>query len=336
MGEGARLRSRPTLGSLARELGLSRQTVSNVLNNPDVVTESTRRRVLAAIEAAGYRPPGDGAAGTKRSMAIALRLYPAGDGVNGALMDRFTHRITECAQQHGYRVTLFSAREAADELRVLSQLHRDWAIEGAVLTDTFAGDPRPAQLQARGIPFVAFGRPWGGDLTGHSWVDVDGRAGTMAATAHLRALGHRRIGYIGPVVPGVCEDRHSGWQLGMAGTGFAPATWRRAVEFDTARSGADAARSLQAQGATALVCGSDTLAFGAVTALRRAGALLPVIGFDDTPVARALGISSVAQPVEAAAQRLVETLLGQEPGLPTRQVLLEPHLVLRNLEQFAS
>lgn len=338
MGDGAaRLEGRPTLGSLARELGVSRQTVSNVLNNPELVTESTRRRVLAALEGTGYRPaPGRRVPHAQRPMAIALRLYPAGDGVNGTLMDRFTHRITEYAQQRGYRISLLSARDAADEVRLLSELHHDWAIDAAVLTDTYAGDPRPGLLVQRSIPFVAFGRPWGDEAATHSWVDVDGRAGTLAATSHLRALGHTRIGYVGPEAPGVCDDRRSGWRDGVAGAGPDPEDLQEVVAFDTARVGAEAARRLQARGATALVCGSDTLAFGAVTALRRAGTTLPVIGFDDTPVARALGISSVAQPVEAAAQRLIDILLSEGPATRPRQVLLEPHLVLRNLEPFVS
>ncbi len=337
MGDRTRPDGRPTLMSLARELGLSRQTISNVLNKPEVVTEATRLRVLAAIEATGYRPSAAARAlRTQRSMAIALRLYPVGDGVNGALMDRFIHRVTEYAQQRGYRVSLFSASGAEEEVRLLSELHHDLSIDAAVLTDTFADDPRPGLLARRGIPFVAFGRPWGEADATHSWVDVDGRAGTLAATTHLRSLGHERIGYIGPAASGTSQDRREGWREGLEGSGLDPQAWQCPVVHDSARAGADAARELHGRGATALVCGSDALAFGAVTALHRGGADVPVIGFDDTPVARALGISSIAQPIEAAAQRLIEVLLGLIAGQPGAQVLLEPRLVLRNLEPFAS
>lgn len=88
---------------------------------------------------------------------------------------------------------------------------------------------------------------------------------------------------------------------------------------------------------TAIVCASDSLALGAAEAMRRAGlgstASVPVVGFDDTPVAQALGLSSVAQPMEEAARTTIEILLGllsQHPPGP-RQVLLPSAFVARNL-----
>lgn len=337
MVDGAGDGGKPTMVTLARELGVSRQTISNVLNKPDVVSEPTRQRVLAAIEATGYRPSAAGRAlRTQRSLAIGMRLYPAVDGINGAVMDRFLHSVTEQAQSRGYRITLFSAADTPAEIDNVIDARHVAAIDAAVLTDTFVGDPRPAQLAARNVPFVAFGRPWGDQHAQHAWVDVDGRAGTLAATAHLHSRGHERVGFIGwPHTSGVGEDRLSGWREGMAETGVDPDDWVVLVE-DGARHGAEAAAVLRDRGATAVVCASDSLALGAVSVFRGAGAELPVIGFDDTPVASAVGISSVAQPVEAAAETTIELLLALLAGEPARQVLLEPRLVLRHLEAFAS
>nr|WP_300150971.1 LacI family DNA-binding transcriptional regulator [Propionicimonas sp.] len=336
MANGAR-DGRPTMVSLARDLGVSRQTISNVLNNPDIVNERTRARVLAAIEETGYRPSAIGRAlRTQRSMTIGLRLYPAIDGINGAIMDRFTHSLTESAQLHGYRLTLLSAADAPTEVKSLEALHHVSAIDAAVLTDTFLDDPRPAALGARGLPFVAFGRPWGDPDAPHAWVDVDGRAGTLAATTYLRERGHTRIGFLGVDATGVSADRREGWAAGMAGSGVAGRDLQVLLAHDFARDGAEAAAVLRDRGATALVCASDSLALGAVGVFRNESADIPVIGFDDTPVASAVGISSVAQPVEAAAEQIIGILLGLLAGGPPRRVLLEPTLVLRNLEQFAS
>lgn len=333
----ARSSGRPTLVSLARDLGLSRQTISNVLNNPAVVNEQTRSRVLAAIERTGYRPSAMGRAlRTRRSMTLGLRLYPAVDGINGAVMDRFTHSLTENAQRHGYRPTLFSATDAAAELDSLEALHHVAAIDAAVITDTFLGDPRPEALAGHGVPFVAFGRPWGARHDSHAWVDVDGRAGTRAATEHLLARGHERVGFIGwPHTSGVGEDRLRGWQDALAGRDLDLDGLTALVE-DGARHGAAAAALLRERGASALVCASDSLALGAVSVFPTTAGRAPVIGFDDTPVASALGISSVAQPVEEAAAQITGILLDLLAGEPPRQVLLEPQLVLRSLEDFAS
>ena len=93
---------RPTLVSLARELGVSRQTVSIVLNAPHLVRPETRERVAKAIEESGYRPSAAAQAlRRQRSLTLALRLYPSTDGINGAVMDRFLHSLVEQAETLG-------------------------------------------------------------------------------------------------------------------------------------------------------------------------------------------------------------------------------------------
>ncbi len=332
--------ARPTLMTLARELGVSRQTISNVINNPGIVRPETRARVLAAIEANGYRPSAVGRAlRTQRSMNIALRLYPAVDGVNGAVMDRFVHSLAVAAQQEGYRITLFAADSEAGEVDVIDSLHRASAVDVAVLTDTLTGDSRPTGLTSCGVPFVAFGRPWGAlDDSTHYWLDVDGGAGTEAAARSLRADGHTRIGFLGwPVGSGVGDDRRSGWWRAVSDLPGSAGLELRMV--DGAQPGAEAATELLARGATALVCASDSLALGALRVCRglQTDGRLPLVGFDDTPVARALGLSSIHQPVELAAERLigmvVDILDGRTPAHP--QQLLTPELVLRHLAAFA-
>ncbi len=335
--------ARPTLVSIAQELGVSRQTVSNVLNNPSIVHPRTRALVDAAIKRSGYRPSAAGKAlRTQRSMAIGLRLYRAVDGINGAVMDRFLHSLAEEAQRRGYQLTLLTADDADAEVEKLETLYRSASIDLAVLTDTGADDPRPSRLQESLVPFVAFGRPWNRlDTSDHCWVDVDGAAGTAAATTWLRDLGHRRIGFLGwPEGSGVGDDRRAGWQRTVADLPES-AGLSVAVLDDHPSAGAEGATELVGRGATAIVCASDSLALGAVGHFRIVGRLddaeVPVVGFDDTPVARATGLSSVHQPVEEAAVGLLELALGlldgQTPAQPHR--LLKPHLVQRRLQPFA-
>lgn len=336
--------SRPTLVSIADELGVSRQTVSNVLNKPEIVHPATRERVAAAIKRAGYRPSAAGRAlRTQRSMAIGLRLYPAVDGINGTVMDRFVHSLADEAQRAGYHLTLLTADDASGEVAKLETLYQSGAIDLAVLTDTGTSDARPGRLAEAGVPFVAFGRPWGSaDPNAHPWVDVDGSAGSAAAAAWLRELGHTAIGFLGwPEGSGVGDDRRSGWARAVADLPQS-AELSVAVLDDHPSGGAQGAAELIARGATAIVCASDSLALGAVGRLRAAGLLgddeiAPLVGFDDTPVARALGLSSVHQPVEAAAVAVLElaiSALGPDrPSEPGR--LLQPTLVPRQLAAFA-
>jgi DNA-binding LacI/PurR family transcriptional regulator len=335
--------ARPTLVSIAQELGVSRQTVSNVLNNPAIVHPLTRARVDAAIKRSGYRPSAAGKAlRTQRSMAIGLRLYRAVDGINGAVMDRFLHSLAEEAQRLGYQLTLLTADDADGEVDKLETLYRSASIDLAVLTDTGTDDVRPGRLRESMVPFVAFGRPWGDLEAGdHCWVDVDGAAGTAAATRWLRELGHTRVGFLGwPSGSGVGDDRRSGWQREVADLPECT-DLSVAVLDDHPSAGAEGTTELIARGATAIVCASDSLALGALGHFRTLGRIgdepVPVVGFDDTPVARATGLSSVHQPVEEAAVGLLELALtlidGHTPERPQR--LLEPHLIRRRLQPFA-
>lgn len=336
--------ARPTLASLAHELGVSRQTVSNVLNAPERVKPATRERVAAAIEAAGYRPSAAARQlRTRRSMNLGMRLRPATDGINGSILDRFLHAVTEAAQAVGYRLTLFCADTDEDEIRQFERLLPVAGLDGFILTDSRRGDVRTRWLQEQGTPFAVFGRPWDdGDASpaDHPWVDIDGAAGTAAAVAMLVAQGHTRIGFLGGAGSGpMGEDRREGWERGMRESGLAHLVPElSAVAPDTIPGGIAGGLQLVAKGATALVCSSDALGIGALDILREArpGLVLPgehnlraaAVGFDNTPVAAALGLSSVDQPVEDAARHLIRLLTHDLAGQPDGAAPPENHLLL--------
>lgn len=335
---------RPTLESLATELGVSRQTVSNVLNHPSVVAERTRERVAAAISAAGYVPSRAGQhLRTQRSHAIAIRLMPNFGGINGHILDDFLHELAEHAHRSEYRLALFAAATEAEEIAAYARMHAANEIEGVVLTSTHIDDPRIAWLVSHDVPFVPFGRPWTSSDADpadapHDWVDVDGAAGTDAVTRHLHDHGHTRIGYLSwPARPDVSGDRLAGWQRAMRdvadGVDLAGLEAECSNEVPAARI---AAEKLLAGGATAIVCASDTLALGARAAVDARGAAaahIPIVGFDDTPVARALGLNSVAQPIVRAARTAVALLVSRLAGeRPPEHVLLQPSPVFRDPE----
>ncbi|MER6177024.1 LacI family DNA-binding transcriptional regulator [Streptosporangium sp. NPDC001681] len=368
-----------TITDVARRAGVSRQTVSNVLNSPELVREETRDRVREAIETLGYRASQAARQmRTGRSRLIATRIEPDRDGINGSVLDRFLHGLTASAARAGYRILLYAAGDERSEIDTFDDLVGSHEPDAFVLTSTYHGDGRPAWLRERRLPFVTFGRPWGnaggasgGEAAGdpeHPWVDVDGAAGTAAATRHLLDAGHRRIGFLGwPPGSGVGDDRRSGWTRALVGAGIDPAGLDQATD-DGVADGEKAARDLlrAEQPITALVCASDSLALGALHAVRsltasgqltasgrltaegrltvagqaggEEGLPVRVIGFDDTPVAKAVGLSSVSQPLAEAAAGCVGLLTrlfdppspdDPEAGGPRTHVLLQPSLVLR-------
>lgn len=340
--------SRPTLTTVAEHARVSRQTVSNVLNSPEVVRPDTRERVLRAIAELDYRPNVVARQlRTRRSSVLGLRMPPASDGISGQVLDRFLHALTDEAQRAGLRIMLFTAEDDDAEIREYQNLRATTGIDGFVLANTHAGDPRTRWLADHGVPFVTFGRPWdtrrddgGTTADHHPWVDIDGRAGTRAATQHLLDAGHRRVAFLGwPEGSGVGDDRFAGWHAALAGAGLADDVVVHRTADSVAQGVAAATRVLARDDVTALVCVSDSIALGALAAVREHAAQRPgrravaVTGFDDTPVARAVDLTSVAQPVGDVAARAVELLRSQIEGRDDvaldRQVLIEPHLVVR-------
>jgi DNA-binding LacI/PurR family transcriptional regulator len=335
----------PTVDDVARVAGVSRQTVSNVLNSPDIVKAATRERVQLAITELAYRPHAAARRlRTRRSSTIGVHLDPYSGGISGVLLDRFVHALTERASERGMRVLIYSARTPEEELTRLGDLIDGGEIDAAVVTGTFSGDPRTGWLAAREVPFVSFGRPWGGgDVfeSPHTWVDVDGAAGTRAATRHALEIAGARVGWLGwPPDSGTGDDRYRGWREAMDAAGATGPRWEADDGVAAARrvmTAAFAGRSA-VHGVDAVVCVSDSLAVGAHLAAAEAGRPdLPVIGFDNTPVAEALGLSSIEQSPELVATSVLDLLLGPtgsvvsapDASAAPSHVLVEPRLIVR-------
>ncbi len=328
-----------TLDSVAARAGVSRQTVSNVLHHPGRVAEGTRERVLTAIRESGYRPslPARQLA-TRRAHAIAVRAERQQDGISGLVLDAFYHGLAEAGQDNGLRVVLYAQpADEATEVAIIDDLVHTGAADAVVLTATSADDRRPTHLTESGTTFCAFGRPWGHDDEPHDWVDVDGAVGTGLAVAHLLALGRRRIAYLGwpgdGSEPSTGSDRRRGWLEAVTEAGLDAPPEAHSLN-DAAAAGAAVAALLDRPDAPdAIVCASDTLALGAHrAAVAAAGAGTPatVVGFDATPVAAALGLVSVAQPIDQVAHLCIDLLTGrfQTPERPARGLLVPPVLHL--------
>ncbi|QSR24601.1 LacI family transcriptional regulator [Nocardioides aromaticivorans] len=331
-----------TLADVAERAGVSRQTVSNAINNPDLLRPDTLARVQQAIDGLGYTP--NQAARhlrTRSSRLVGLRLTPAQEFTANMAMDRFVRALVEAAREVGYHVLLFSGGpveegELPDPLGGYDDLFRSTAVDAFVVTDTYLGNPVAVELTRRRAPFVAFGRPWDDPVASHPWVDVDGAAGVAAATEHVRDLGHERIAWLG-WEPGsrIGEDRRAGWHRAMVAAGLSTAGLEAAVA-DTVDAGRQAAaRLLDTTAPTGFVCASDTLAVGVLHTLRErglhAGPGLPVVGFDDSQVAQVMGLTSVRQPLEEVAVELIGALADLlAPTEPTTHgILLAPTLAIR-------
>ena len=333
----------PTLATVAEEAGVSRQTVSNALNSPDLLRPDTLVRVQQAIERLGYSPNRAARSlRTRSSHLLGLRVDPAVEDSANALMDRFVHSLVESTEDAGYHVLLFTAGGDHEATDPYDELLRSAAVDAFVLTDTYRGNPHAAWLTRRGVPFVAFGRPWDDAGARHPWVDVDGRAGVVLAVDHLVERGHSRIAWVGWQRGSfIGEDRRSGWVERMHEHGLSTSR-RSARGDDTVEFGARAARALLDVSAeerpTAFLCASDTVAMGVLRSLAelglRPGRDLAVVGFDDSIAAQVStpALTSVRQPLEQVAVEVVRylgELLAHRP-IPQRGLVLTPTLSVRD------
>ncbi|MGY2873025.1 DNA-binding LacI/PurR family transcriptional regulator [Marmoricola sp. URHA0025 HA25] len=328
----------PTLATVAERAGVSRQTVSNALNNPELLREDTLERVQAAILELGYTP--NRAARqlrTRASHMIGLRFEPAQEGTSNALMDRFVHTLVETMAQTGHHVLLFSGA-VDDPLDGYDDLLRATAVDAFVITDTYAGTAETELLGRIGAPFVTFGRPWDDPGAAHPWVDVDGARGASLATEHLLQSGFRRVAWLGwEETSRIGEDRRSGWELALTSAGMDTDGLgvRTTDNVDAARM--EAHKLIDGHGVTGFACASDTLAIGVLHALHerglRPGIDVGVVGFDDSLGAHVSwpGLTSVRQPLEQVAVELVGLLHAVLAHKPVERPgrLLEPTLVVR-------
>lgn len=344
----------PTVEDVARAASVSRQTVSNVINTPDIVRPETRDRVRAAIDELGYRPHASARRlRTQKSSTIGVRLDPRQNGISGGVLDRFLHALTEKADERNMRILLYTAADHGGEVEQIRRLLDGADVDAFVLSDTGYDDPRTAWLRERGVPFVTFGRPWGVDdmaAPEHLWVDVDGFAGMREAAGHLLAKAGRRVAFLGwPKGSGTGDDRRDGWLAAMreAGLGEAElAILQEASEDRVVEARKAVERLIENAGMPdALVAASDTLALGALMVATGHGRPdLPIVGFDNTPIAQALGISSVEQRLDLVAEGALELLMGETgssvvahdfgSGDPKHR-LITPKLVVRRSSHLA-
>lgn len=326
-----------TISDVAAAAGVSRQTVSNVLNAPLRVAPDTAERVRRAISDLGYRPNRMAQNLRERASRLIGLKIDSPSGVSN-ILDRFLHALTAAAGATGHHLLLFTPATVDEELETYEELIRTRTVDGFVLADIEVADRRLPWFTQRRIPFVCFGRPWGQESGTFAWADVDGAYGMAAAVDYLIARGHRHIAYVGwPEGTGVGDDRRAGWQEAMRR--YALESHGTAVACaETVSAAAETAALLltSPDPPTAFVCGSDTFAVGVRIAAGVDADGLPnveVVGFDDSPAATLMSppMSSVRQPIEEIARNVVDLLLQQlrGSGPPAEGVLLRPALVPR-------
>ncbi|MFJ3710659.1 LacI family DNA-binding transcriptional regulator [Streptomyces sp. NPDC090053] len=338
----------PTLEDVARAAGVSRATVSRVVNGIRNVDPAIQQAVRDAVAATGYTP--NRAARslvTRRAETIALVVSGAGDAseeeqnafASGVFADPFFGRVT--AGVVGYlrprsmHPVLMFAETSAARAQVVSYL-RQGSADGALIVSTHAEDPLPGMIAAAGLPAVLFARP--AEAVPISYVDLAHQDGAALAADHLLARGCRRpVTIAGPQDVPAGRQRLAGFQESMSRQGH-PSVPVAEGGF-TLHSGAEAMARLLAEhpDLDGVFAANDLMAQGACQVLREHGRQVPadvaVVGFDDSSVAAACRppLTTVRQPVEEMAAEMARLLQEriEHPGREVTSVVFQPRLVVR-------
>jgi DNA-binding LacI/PurR family transcriptional regulator len=316
----------PVMTDVARLAQVSHQTVSRVLNQPEGVRPATRERVLAAIDALGYRR--NSAARTLvtgRSLTIGIvssnaTLYGPASSIDS---------IEKAARGAGYFVSIAAIPDLSQRSlsRAVERL-RAQAVDGIMIVAPF-----PVSFPDHLPAVLLHGDP----IDGMSAVSVDQELGARLATAHLLSLGHRSVWHVaGHPKWSEARRRITGWKAALASAG---AEIHPQLQGDwSVESGYEAGlRLAMDQAVTAVFVANDHMALGVMRAMHEAGRRVPddvcVVGFDDIPEASFLtpALSTVRQDFTEVGRRSVALLLAQLEGGIREPVTVsvEPELIVR-------
>ncbi|MFB9662192.1 LacI family DNA-binding transcriptional regulator [Glycomyces mayteni] len=334
----------PTLEDVARVAGVSRATVSRVINETRNVAPEIQEVVRRAVEATGYVP--NRAARslvTRRSEAVGVVVagtdlsdsLNAGQFLTDPFFGRLLTGIIGALKPRGIFPALMLAENPADDLAITAYFKQGNA-DGALLISTYPDERLPEMLAAVGRPSVRFARP--ARPAPVSYVDLAHREGGRMAADHLASIGRRRpVAITGPLEIPAAQERQAGYEEGWArhGCPFVPAV-EGGFTYD---SGERAMKELldRVPDLDAVFAASDLMAQGAIHALGDQGRRVPddvaVVGFDDSAPARLSrpGITTVRQPLEEMAAAMVRLLLQriEDPSPDPVSVVFDPVLVLR-------
>jgi len=330
----------PTLEEVARLAGVSRSTVSRVINNQPNVRPQTRERVWQAIRKSGYQPHAVARSlVTNRTQIIGL-VTP--ETVTTLFVDPFFPLLlrgaTEACNTHQYQLMLSLFTGPADQQEMYQRVLRNGYLDGVIVASTSLDDRLIPNLLRDRIPFVSVGRYPNERV---HYVDVDNVGGARIAVEHLIRLGHRRIATITGRLDMIAgEDRLSGYRQALEARRI-PVEEELIVKGDfTESTGMVSMQRLLAVSPSAVFVASDAMAIGALKALHQAGRRVPediaLVSFDDIPIAAAVepALTTVRQPIRRLGAMAVEVLVGllkgpPETEPPIQKIILPTELVVR-------
>ena len=315
-------KARSDINDVAKLARVSRQTVSNVLNNRTGYSEDTRARVLRAIEELDYQPHRAARSlRSQRTMQLGYHMPSEQLAADNAFVLGFIQALVRGAAYRGHHVLVFTEQD--DELEVFRELVAIRGVDGFILSGSRGDDPRARYLHEAGVPFATFGR-----TAAHlpqTWVDIDSVAAVASAVDYLVDRGHESFAYVGYAAQKQWDvERLEGFRKGLADHGLRVSE-RSIIQGRTLEAvHGQLLRLLERKRRpTAIISGSDVVAAVAVNAAKsmglHVGQDVAVTGFDGGFVQQMTEpvLTSVRIPVDRIADELISCCLREIDQGPT-------------------
>ncbi|MEO7965647.1 MAG: LacI family DNA-binding transcriptional regulator [Gemmatimonadaceae bacterium] len=315
-----------TIKDVARRAGVSVATVSRVLNNSGPASPDAARRIREAAAELRYVPHG-GARSliTAKSQTIGVLL----PDIYGEFFSEVIRGIDQTAQLHGYHILLSGSHNGRPEIEAAMRAMRG-RTDGIIAMSPHLDARTLFENLPASVPVVLLSCAERDDE--HHVISIDNGQGAREMVHHLVSLGHRRIAIIqGAQGNYDATERLLGYRQALLDTGLSPdASLEVPGDFTEAAGHRGSLALLEIEDPpTAIFCANDSMAIGALSALRERGLQVPrdmtVVGFDDIPLARYMNppLSSVHVPIlemgERAARRLIGALAGERSTAPRHE-----------------
>ena len=318
-----------TIRDVARRAQVSVATVSRALNGLDNVSEHTRTRVADAVRELGYVPhAGARSLSLARSGAIGVVL----PDLHGEFFSEIVRGMDREASRHGYLLLLSNMHAGGEQARLALHAMRG-RVDGLIVMAPHLGASELAAALPAALPAVLINTR--SDRDQHPSIHLDNRAGATAVVDHLVALGRKRIVHLaGPVQNIDALERRAAFRSAADAHGVGYEIFEGDFEQ---QSGERAIATLLKSGARfdSVFAANDNMAIGALQALRAAGLRVPedvaVAGFDDIPLARHIGLTTVRVRIAELGERAIARLRTTLGGRPDHSDELHaPELVVRS------
>lgn len=323
---------RITIADVAREAGVSRQTVSRVLNEKGEIRASTRESVMRVIERLGYSPSGIARSlATNKTLTVGL-VVP---DITNPFFPEIARGVEDVARERGYEMFLCNSVEDPEREESVLRALEDKRVDGTIICSSRLPDERLFPRLRNQRAAVLVNRLAPPELAGT--VRVEDAEGTVQAVDHLLDGGRSTIGFLcGPPNSHSARERARGFKTALSGDGLDETLMRPCTP--NPEGGYEAARELLSvhPDIDGLVCYNDLVAVGAMRACAEVGSTVPddvaVVGCDDIMVASLLSPALTTLRVPkyeigaSAATMLLDRISGRRRE---SEVVLHPELVVR-------